>query len=35
MLGIVSDLKAKGYVLVPVGDLIGKPVPGRFYTRQP
>ena len=32
---IISDLKAKGYVLVPVGDLVGNPVPGRVYSRQP
>ncbi|SDC06079.1 Peptidoglycan/xylan/chitin deacetylase, PgdA/CDA1 family, partial [Raineyella antarctica] len=30
--GIISDLKARGYVLVTVGDVIGHPVPGVFYT---
>lgn len=31
--GIISDLQARGYTLVPAGDVIGTPVPGRFYTR--
>ena len=34
--GIISDLKARGYTLVTVTDLIGsKPQPSRVYSRRP
>ena len=33
--GIIADLKAKGYTLVTVSDLIGKPQPGKVYNRRP
>ena len=33
--GIITDLKAKGYTLVTVSDLIGKPQPGKVYSRRP
>ena len=33
--GIITDLKAKGYTLVTVTDLLGKPQPGKVYSRRP
>ena len=33
--GIITDLKAKGYTLVTVTDLIGNPRPGVVYSRRP
>ncbi|SDC11755.1 Peptidoglycan/xylan/chitin deacetylase, PgdA/CDA1 family, partial [Raineyella antarctica] len=32
--GIISDLKARGYVLVTVTDLLGAPQPGVVYSRR-
>lgn len=33
--GIISGLKAKGYAMVTVSDLIGDPQPGEIYSRRP
>ena len=32
--GIIADLRARGYTLVTVTELLGSPQPGRVYTRR-